>query len=161
MQLIYTPVALPGCCFICRAAQRDAYVDTLLSKDYEGAVYICNLCVGEMATLFAYLSFDEYKDLRASKEELERLNFELIKRVGDLENAIESLDRAGFVVRDGSVLRRGGYAAKNNEVSGEDVSSSETELGVGEGTVTESSNDSQLDGLQSSESESDFSFDLQ
>lgn len=160
MQLTYNPVALPGCCFICKGAIRDAYVDTGVSLDYEGAFYICNLCVGEMATLFAYLSFDEYKDLRASKEELERINFELIKRVGDLENAVESLRRAGYTVGEYGVQYSGGYSSKDSEESGEDLPSPEVKLGTGEGTSTESSDDSQLDGLQSGESESDFSFDL-
>jgi len=70
MQLIYSPTLLPGCCFICKGAQRESYLDTGVSLDYEGAFYICNMCVNEAAHIMSYISHDEYKDLRASKEQL-------------------------------------------------------------------------------------------
>lgn len=156
MELIYTPVALPGCCFICMAAQRDSYIDTGVSKDYDGAYYICNMCAHEIAGKYGYLSMDEYKDLRTAKEETDRMNFELIKRVGGLEESLRALANAGYNLNnDGSVVVRGGYLSKAVEPATQESSSGEDSVGTGEGEVTEQSDDEGVGVVHSNESSSD------
>jgi hypothetical protein len=162
MQLVYAPTLPPGCCFICRASIRDSYVDTGISLDYDGAFYICNMCLGEMAKLYAYLSFDEYKELRISNEELQAQNYELIKRLGDLEKIHDALASAGYrLTDDGNVVVRGGYATKIAESGAAEFFSAEDSVGIGEGETAESLHDEGMDELHSNEqSASDFSLDL-
>lgn len=163
MQLIYTPTLPPGCCFICKGAVRDSYIDTGVSLDYDGAFYICNMCLGEMARMQAYLSFDEYKDLRVSNEELQAQNYALIKRVGELEDIERSLARAGYKrIDDGSVVAVGGWSPPANADAGIQLFQSESQLGAGKGEITESVHDSEVAGLHSDEqsTSSEFSLDF-
>ena len=160
MELIYSPVALPGCCFICRAAQRDSYIDTGVSMDFEGAFYICHLCVDEMAVKYAYIAPDEYKDLRTQKEELESQNFQLIKRLGILEESLDALGNAGYRTDlSGNVVRVGGFSSSVDE-EGRHVFERITEdVEPGEGESSESFDDEDLAGLRSGSTNSD-PFDL-
>lgn len=162
MQLIYSPVLPPGCCFICRAAQRDSYIDTGVSLDYEGAFIICNLCITEMAHIMSFISHDEYKDLRASKDEIERINYELIKRVGALEESLRALANAGYRSNDdGTVIVSGGYLPEVVESEPKKPSRRKTTVGTGEGEVTESVHDSGMGELHSDESDTDSDFALE
>jgi hypothetical protein len=91
MELITTPVALPGCCFQCGNAERQFYVDTGRSMEFHGAVYYCNECLAEMAHAAGYLIPEEADKLRtdilAALSEIERLN-----RVNDgLEKVVDGL----------------------------------------------------------------------
>ncbi len=161
LQLVYTPTLPPGCCFICRASIRDSYIDTGVTVDFDGTFYACNQCVGEMAEKYGYLSMDDYKDLRAAKEYLESLNFELIKRVGELERIHEALDYAGYkLCDDGSVARLGGYTLDSNKLGKEGASGTTVELGAGEGETTEPSDDEGMGILYADESSSDSKFSL-
>lgn len=45
------PALLPGCCFICRSANKRMFVDTGVTVKWEGVVYVCEDCLREMATL--------------------------------------------------------------------------------------------------------------
>lgn len=162
MQLIHTPTLPPGCCFICRGSVRDSYIDTGVSHDYEGAYYICNMCLGEMAQMHAYLSFDEYKDLRVANEELQAQNYELIKRVGELEEIDSALARAGYKrTSDGHVVAVGGWTPPADANAGEQLLSSEDQLGAGEGETIESLHDEGLGELHSAKQSTEgFSLDL-
>jgi hypothetical protein len=162
MQLIYTPTLPPGCCFICRASVRESYIDTAVSIDYEGAFYICNQCVAEMAVKYAYLSHDEYKDLRQSKEDLEAQNFVLIKRMGELEDIHDALVRGGYKLNDdGIVVRIGGYSSAFDEHIKSGASGAEAAMGVGEGETPEQSDDEGVGELHSDESGfSEFKLEL-
>jgi hypothetical protein len=160
MQLIYTPTLPPGCCFICRGSVRDSYIDTSVSHDYEGAYYICNQCVNEMAKMYAYLSFDEYKDLRTAKEDLERMNFELIKRVGELEGIHDALGRAGYKY-DGDVVRLGGYSSISDKDGEDGTSGTKAAVGIRAGTIVEQSDDEGMGELRSDESSSDDEYKLE
>lgn len=164
MQIIYSIVLPPGCCFICRGAIRDSYVDTGVSIDYEGAFYICNLCLAEMAKMHAYLSFDEYKELRVANEELQAQNYALIKRVGELEDIERALANAGYKRNaNGDVVVVGGYAPKANVETGDSVFSTESLLGIGEGETPEPVHDEGMAELHSDESgidSSEFELDL-
>lgn len=165
MQVVQTPVALPGCCFICRGSIRESYIDTGISIDYEGVFYICNECVNEMAHLHGYLSVDEYKDLRIQKEDSERQVFVLIKRLGELEEIDRALVAAGYKRNDaGDIVRVGGYSTESDEIAIQGVHQSAESVGIGEGEITESSDDDDLARVQPSEQSSshepDFDFKL-
>lgn len=161
MQVVYTLTLPPGCCFICRGAIRDSYIDTGVSQDFDGAAYICDQCVGEMARMLAYMSFDEYKDLRASKEDLERQTFALIKRVGELENIHDAVVRAGYKFDDsGNVARLGGFSLSHDEESRVELQGTKDILGIGEGTTPEQSDDEGMGIICSDESSSDSEFSL-
>lgn len=163
MQLIQSPTLPPGCCFICRASQRESYIDTGVSHDYEGAYYICNMCLGEMARMHSFLSHDEYKDLRQSKEELEHQNFELIKRLGEFDELRDAMARAGYKLSDdGDVVVRGGYSPQANAYPDEREQGAKASVGIGEGEITESLHDAGMDELYSDElpTASEFSLDL-
>lgn len=162
MQLIYTPTLPPGCCFICRGSIRDSYIDTNVQHDFDGAFYICNMCLGEMAKMYAYLSFDEYKDIRVANEELQAQNYELIKRVGELEEIERALARAGYKrTADGHVVAVGGWMPPADADSGIQLLGSTESVGVGEGENAESLHDEGVGELHSDEqSASEFSLDL-
>lgn len=162
MQLVTTPVALPGCCFICRGAQRESYVDTGVSLDHEGAFYICNLCINEVAHIYSYISHDEYKDMRASKEDLEHINYELIKRVGALEESLRALADAGYKYNsDYGVVAVGGYNSKTLDEAARELPGRKTSLENGERESSEQNDDEDLAGVCSSgDSESDFVLDI-
>lgn len=163
LQLVYSPTLPPGCCFICKASIRDSYIDTGVTVDFDGTFYICNLCVVEIAEKYGFISHDEYKDLRSAKEDLEHLNFELIKRVGELERIHEALDYAGYkLCDDGGVVRLGGHFIKSDEDREEGASGTEVELGTRERKITKQSDDEGVGELHSDEpsSDSEFSLDL-
>lgn len=162
MQLMHTPVALPGCCFICRGAQRESYIDTGVQIDYEGAFYICNLCINEAAHIMAFISHDEYKDLRKAKEELEHLNYELIKRVGALEESLSALANAGYrITDDGALVRNGGYISETMEQAARELSGRTEYVGEREELSTEPLHDEGVGELQSSSgSDSEFKLEL-
>jgi hypothetical protein len=162
MQLMHTPVALPGCCFICRGAQRESYIDTGVQIDYEGAFYICNLCINEAAHIMAFISHDEYKDLRKSKEELEHINYELIKRVGALEESLSALANAGYRLNDDrTVVVSGGAFLEAPKESATESPGGEEGLGDGEIQPLEQVYDEGMGDLRpSSDSDDESEFEL-
>jgi hypothetical protein len=120
------------------------------------------MCLGEMAQLYAFLSFDEYKDLRGAKEELERQNFALIKRLGELENIECALADAGYKrFDDGSIGLRGGYIAGVDEIPADRTPGTTTTVGTRKRTTFESSDDEGVGELHSDESSSDDDFKLE
>jgi hypothetical protein len=163
MQRVETLVALPGHCIICRSAKppRECFIDTEISIDYEGAVCICNECVGEMARLLMFISQDDYKDLRKSKEDLEHLNFELIKRVGALEGSLRALADAGYkYTPDNGVVIDGGYSPQNAKAGKGQLHQTAGDMEQGKRKSPESNDDEDLAGLRTSQSDSDLEFQL-
>jgi hypothetical protein len=115
-----------------------------------------------MAVKYAYLSHDEYKDLRQSKEDLEAQNFVLIKRMGELEDIHDALVRGGYKLNDdGIVVRIGGYSSAFDEHIKSGASGAEAAMGVGEGETPEQSDDEGVGELHSDESGfSEFKLEL-
>lgn len=161
MRLVTSPVALPGCCFICRGAQRESYIDTDVSIDMYGAYYICNMCLMEMAHMCSYISHDEYKDLRRSKDDLEHINYELIKRVGALEESLHALANAGYkYTPDNGVVSVGGYSATPPEILPGITLGSAGDMEPREGESSESDDDEDLARLRPGGDLTDFEFIL-
>jgi hypothetical protein len=161
MQITYSPGALPGSCYFCGNGSREYYVDTGLSVEFHGAMYICNICATDIAHLIKFISPDEFKSIRQGKEELESINYELIKRVGVLEESLRELANAGYGTNSGGdVIRYGGALLETSEQSDKTISIGADELGEGEGASSESSDDENLGELRSDDKRDEFTFDF-
>lgn len=97
MELMPEPMALPGCCFKCRAGSnnRDFFIDFEFSFDMHGAVYICNECVLEMAHAAGYIAPDEARKLMFEANFFKAEAEDLQTKVFGLEQAIDGLRIAG------------------------------------------------------------------
>lgn len=63
-QVVEQPSALPGCCFLCRAASTDRkwFVDVGLQEEFYGAVYLCNACITEISETVGWSTPDRTDD---------------------------------------------------------------------------------------------------
>lgn len=97
MELMPEPMALPGCCFRCRAGSnnRDFFIDFDFSMEFHGAVYICNECLAEMAHEAGYILPDEARNYKFQVSTLMEENAELHTKIFGLEQAIDGLRIAG------------------------------------------------------------------
>jgi len=97
MELMPEPMALPGCCFKCRAGSnnREFFIDFEFSFDMHGAVYICNECLAEMAHAAGYITPDEARKYTFEVNFLREENSELTTKIFGLEQAIDGLRIAG------------------------------------------------------------------
>jgi len=160
MELLPEPIALPGCCFKCRAGSnsREFFIDFGFSFDDFGAVYICNECLAEMAHAANYVLPVEAQELKLRAALLLEENEELTTKIFGLEQAIDGLRIAGRSV--------GAVPESNDPVPvssvGEDAENGTAELGEGEGESSESLHDEGVaelsDDDSGSESPASFSF---
>lgn len=164
MQITFAPTALPGQCFLCRSANREWFIDTLFSLDFEGAVFICNECYKEMAGLAKWISPEEYSSIKEDREHLLTENLKLESMIQELKNAVESLVAAGYnVYSDGSVSRSGGAPLEAPVATDEPVPVGENKLGKRKRTSAKQDNDEGVAELHSdaSSDESEFKFDFE
>lgn len=151
MELMPEPMALPGCCFKCRAGSnnRDFFVDLEFSIDFHGAVYICNECIAEMAHAAGYTLPEEARKLKFEanffKEEVE----ELTTKIFGLEQAIDGLRIAGRST--GAVSESDDSDAVHS--AGEVSREGSGELGEGEGISSEPVHDEGVAELSDDDSE--------
>lgn len=96
MHVTNNPPALPGSCYKCGSGTRDAYIDLDVSVEFHGAMYLCDLCVAEMAGLLGYLTPEVSRDLTDKIEQLESEKFKAQTQAAGLERAINGLMDAGF-----------------------------------------------------------------
>lgn len=94
-QIMEHPGALPGCCFMCRSdsTNREWFVDVGLQFDLHGAVYICNMCLWEMATTVGWLTPEETDRLKQQVSDLRTEAYHLRRELAalrDLEDAIDT-----------------------------------------------------------------------
>lgn len=102
MERIVHPAALPGSCYICGSADREYYIDTKLSVEFHGAMYFCNLCIGEMATLVGFMAPEIAESIRQRTFQLEKESETLKNQVNGLEQAVNGFFAAGFGSRTDS-----------------------------------------------------------
>lgn len=150
MEVTFSPSALPGSCFFCGSGNREYYIDTLQTVEFHGAMYICNICVEEIARLVKYLPPEAYKELMQSKEHLEEEVFVISRKLSTLEGVLRDLANAGYTVHsDGTIAVAGGALLEDFPLSDKPVPSGKRELGEGEGASSESSNDEDVGELHS------------
>lgn len=158
MELTYSPSALPGSCYFCGSGNREFYIDTNLSVEFHGAMYICNLCGNELALLMRYISHDEYKELKRQNESAHELVYQLRVKLDAAEEALRGLVNAGYRYDNGDVIRSGGALLETVPGTEGAVSTGADELGEGEGTSSESSDDEDVGELRSDDTKPDAIF---
>lgn len=156
MRLTTGPEALPGSCFKCGSANRDFFIDLGMSFEFHGAVYICSECITEMASLSGFVSKEEISQIILDKEHLSEENFILVKRIDGQRKIIDGLRDLGDADRASSNLMFGMDADMESEAA----PSGESDLGTGEGEITESSDDERMDLVSADASESSPQFKL-
>jgi len=99
------PVALPGCCFFCRKADAEFYVDLKMQSEHpvgiamDGAVYMCSECIDFIARITGYtkleqIIIDENKDLDSKL-------YVATRQIEALTKVTHELLDSGFSVPDG------------------------------------------------------------
>lgn len=78
----------------CGSATRQRYIDTGLQFEFYGAVFICDLCLGEMARLLGFLEPDNVQALKDRLEEALNDNYLLTRQVDGLRMAVDGLSLA-------------------------------------------------------------------
>lgn len=156
MRLTQSPEALPGSCFIaaCGSASRANYIDTGMSMEFHGAVYICDQCLAEMARLLGFSTQMDTFELRNRIDQLERQNYEYRRQLDGLEMVVN-----GFTLSRGT----GGVDSVPDvdlapSEPDEGVSEPDEEVGTGEGAPPESVHDERVAKL--SDDDTAFSFNL-
>lgn len=128
MQRIIHPPALPGCCYFCGSAEREWFIDTTLSVEFHGAMYICCTCAAEIGHIAGMATPEEVDSLRTYLAEIKQhLEEQMIRNEG-LEQALDGLRLAGSVSRT--------YSEPTSDVDSfdEPEGSAEPATDLGEGT---------------------------
>lgn len=146
--IVEQPGALPGSCLLCNGShteERNWFVDTQLQAEWHGAVYICKLCLIEMAETVGFATPPVVSALRETVLELQRQNFNLQTEVSafhDMEKAIDSFARSRAARRHPSRSSDSSastlHVHEPDESTESDSSGGEDSLGAGEGTPPES-----------------------
>lgn len=161
-QKVKKPVALPGCCFFCSGATgREYFIDTARDVEFHGAIYICNLCIEEMAGMLGFITPDVADKLKIKVGQLESDVFKLTKKEAGLEVAIGGLVAAGMS-RESAPSKLDGDVSLS-EISTPEPQKREDSVGTGEGTAPEPLDDKGVDKLHpdaSSDEPIDFSLNL-
>lgn len=158
MELMPEPMALPGCCFRCRAGSnnRDFFIDFEFSMEFHGAVYICNECLAEMAHTAGYILPDEARNYKLQVNLLTEENEELTTKIFGLEQAIDGLRIAG---------RSFGTPSESDAVdfvhpAAEGSYSGQEELDFGAGELIEPLHDEGVAELSDDDAAVDFKFSV-
>lgn len=97
-QITASPAALPGSCFICNSSGREFFIDLQMQFEFHGAVYICNVCVEELARMMGMISSaqaDRFMDtIKGMGEGL----FERDIHIENLERALNAYTSLGNAV---------------------------------------------------------------
>lgn len=163
MQIVETPTVLPGCCRVCGGASKPWYLDLGTSEEFYGAVYYCNECLAEMARLAGYMTPEDRQKQEARIEELTTANFELQIKLEGMVKALDGLYVAGLLPSPPSTTpTRRGDLSEVVDSSVDEPQGGTGQLGEGEGTSAESSDDEGVGIVRSdgSSDSTDFSLSL-
>jgi len=164
VKLVYECTSLPGQCFICCSPNRDWFIDTLMSVDRDdpflanghlGAVYICCECVRQMATMGAWISPDEYQNMKETAHIQAGMISELTEKLMGMEQALDGLRQAGYTVTEGiGATRIGGFSPQIDEGPREKSPEERKSVATRERKTPEPIDDEGMDFLRSDGSES-------
>jgi len=155
MKLIYGgPPALPGQCYLCAVATRNRYVDLETQVEFYGAMYLCELCIAEMGQKLGM----------ATEEQVTDLNFKLVGLYEKLEHSYKEIETLKGVLNGYDDVRS--FLGSDSLFNQSDTSSEQGKAGneesvrSGEEGSSKPSDESQLGGLQPSDTgdKSGFSF---
>lgn len=96
-----TPICQPGKCIVCGAVE-GKFVDFGFEIDFYGVVYFCSHCVAEVSAAIGFLPVDRFSELEERLQEQINKSEELKSENSELRNALDSLNRVGFVFSDTS-----------------------------------------------------------
>lgn len=167
VQIVQTPQALPCVCVYCGGPPSETkswFLDTGLSYEEYGAVYICSECSNFLMDKMGYMSIERANDLKEANARLARANEELEVKNIALQQAINSMKVAGY--EDGSLDDQfdSGDSVPASltlpfvEVSVETVDSGQDELSGGEEGSSESSDEPGLADVSTSNESNPFDF---
>lgn len=146
----YGGLPAPGKCKLCGSVSKELYLDTGSHEEFYGAVLYCVQCMAHMASLLGFISGDKANELKLQAELGHILNTQLLAVVDKLQGAINALVSAGYN-SDSSLKYEPDLDHLNSLVIPESPSG-ESDLGEGEGTVTQSGDDFVLAGLPTNDS---------
>lgn len=146
--VVDVPLAAPGKCRVCGGVSKDWYVDLQYNEEYYGAVYYCCECISHLAKVCGFLVPAEKDILECKLEAAEIEAYNLRVRTDGLEQALDGLRSAGFLVSrdlgdDHSVSLSPVEAGEARE------STTGDSLGTGEGEAPEPSDDERVADLHS------------
>jgi len=161
-QVVESPIALPGQCFLCGSGDKSPYIDWGVSIEFHGALYTCFECTGAVASLLGWVSRDQHDKLLEYNDLLESNNLDLTIRNRELTQSIEHLRNAGFKIDEpvssydseppGSVADVDSDILADTQNSDETTRETDEFLDNGTGTSDESSDDKGVDKLHSDDS---------
>jgi len=158
--VIQQPTALPGSCFICQGSispdppvGRKWFVDLDLQFEFWGAVYICNLCLAEIAGTVGWFEPERADELRSDNEKLKAEVYRLQVHVASLQ-ALEKAANDYLSSRSSSGIQFGSSGSGPLHVIQGEAGSQGTEdqLGAGAGTPDESGDVEGVDDIRSDDS---------
>lgn len=79
----------------CGSGSRESYIDTDMWIEFHGAIYLCNICVGEMASLMGFLTQEVASGLKQENDRLAAELFEAQRQAAGLRKAVDGLVDAG------------------------------------------------------------------
>ena len=163
-QLVETPAALPGSCYLCGSGDKSPYIDWGVSIEFYGALYTCTECTGAVASLLGWVPREVHDAVIHTNDELISRNLDLEIENRELRMAIEHLSNAGFKVEPnesvlshdiqppGTVADIDPDILADNQDTDEATRDSDELLDSGKRTSDESGNDKRVDKLRSNES---------
>lgn len=156
MILTSSPQALPGSCYFCGSSNRESFVDTQISIDFHGALYICDICTRGMGAMVGMLSAEDAEKIYRKLAELETETYNLKKERDGLKAAVDGLTSAR---RYSNIDPPGPVAGLFEDSAGDSEGSQDegTDLGAGEIQPPESSNDEGVDDVRPTRGKQEFS----
>ena len=139
MEIVTSPQALPGSCYVCGSGSRERYVDFNTDVEFHGAFYLCDVCVTECATGLGMITSEKATQIVIDSKEMESKLEKLNKEVIALREANRALATANSVVDRDS--RIGGDLLSLTPITDEQPSGGKDNVGEGEGTTSESVHD--------------------
>lgn len=159
VRVIPKPEALPGQCVYCGGASKERYLDTGLSYEFYGVVYICVECFSGLASHFDFISPELYLDLKSKYDRLLREHEENTLKLIAMHQAVNALKVAGLSDEstsdaddDESAPFVDASVLTNHPSNPEFLQGSAEQGSSDDSGSTESSNDERVDDLSSVES---------
>lgn len=158
MQLTHSPQALPGCCRLCGSSSKLPLLDINYSEEFHGAIYYCKECTFNMASLFGFITPEVADTLKVTIEDLVIQNEQLINKVRELEGAIRGMVNSGsFTSADNSDSITEPIVLETPTEPENGSQGDSDQLGDGEGTFVESSDEQGLADVYSGEQSDEYS----
>lgn len=166
-QLVDTPIAAPGSCYLCGSATKFPFIDWGVSIEFYGALYTCSECTSAVASLLGMASREQHAKLIQENDQLAAENLDLSLQNKAMIQALPLLELVGMDAKkvheslsiandqpSGTVGDLDGDILADDQTTDEATRNSDELVDSGKRTSDESSNDKRVDKLHSNESKS-------